>query len=167
MLCCNKRGQPKNVWCKFQDVFSTTWPHGLISKGWCGGGAVWGLSLPSQVTAQVQHVERKQKLSWLSHCLQLALSLSCSLFSLSYSISVALLHSLCLLDLTVSTHSWVWTERGGEKADATTVAATTMGHEWTIVILACLWCAHHTHRDTHRHTNAQVSNILDTVFKFN
>lgn len=115
MLCCNKRGQPKNVWCKFQDVFSTTWPHGLISKGWCGGGAVWGLSLPSQVTAQVQHVERKQKLSWLSHCLQLALSLSRSLFSLSYSISVALLHSLCLLDLTVSTHSWVWTERDGKR----------------------------------------------------
>lgn len=149
------------VWCKFQDVFSTTWPHGLISKGGVlgMGASVWGLSLPSQVTAQVQHVEWKQKLSWLSHCLQLALPLSLSLFSPYFTLSLCCFASFIMLIRFACqhTHNWVWIEGGCEKRDAMMVAATTMGHEWTIVILACSWCAHHTHTYTHNRRDRQHS----------
>lgn len=95
------------MWCKFQDVFLCHMATNVGAGGsdyyiWgeVGGVDLYGLSLPSQVTAQVQHVERKQKLSWLSpsphhFCSSLLLIL---LLLLCF----ALLHSLCLLDLPVS-----------------------------------------------------------------
>lgn len=155
------------VWCEFQDVFSTTWPHGLISKrGVLGMGAsVWGLSLPSQVTAQVQHVEWKQKLSWLSHCLQLALPLSLSLLPILLYLSVALLHSLCLLDLPVSTHTTGCGQRGAVKRETQWWWQRRRWGTNGPLLFLHVYGVHTTH--TRRHTTAGTGNILDTVFKFN
>lgn len=168
MLYCNKRGQPKNVcvWCKFQDVFSTTWPHGLISKrGVLGMGArVWGLSLPSQVTAQVQHVEWKQKLSWLSHCLQLALPLS--LFSLYFTLSLCCFASFIMLIRFACqhTHNWVWIEGVGKRETQWWWQRRRWGTNGPLLFWH-VYGVHTTH--THRHTTTETGNILDTVFKFN
>lgn len=145
MRCtATKGGRSRKMWCKFQDVFAT-WPtsgpgQAVTAMRRKRGDGDGGSSLPSQVTAQVQHVERKQKLSWLSHSRSLLSSLSSPPQVLFYSFyfSVALLHSLCLLDLPVSSSTQLVVARGRRRE-------TTMGHEWTIVVLACLWCAQHTH----------------------
>lgn len=172
MLYCNKRGQPKNVcvWCKFQDVFSTTWPHGLISKRGVlrMGASVWGLSLPSQVTAQVQHVEWKQKLSWLSHCLQLALPLSLSLFSPYFTLSLCCFASFIMLIRFACqhTHNWVWIKGGLEKERRNDGGSDDDGARMDHCYFGMFMvCTPHTH--TYTHTTAETGNILDTVFKFN
>lgn len=88
-----------------------------------------------------------------------SLSLSLSLIAPYLTLSLCCFASFIMLIRFACqhTHNWVWIEGGWEKRDAMMVAATTMGHEWTIVILACLWCAHHTHTHTHNRRDRQHS----------
>lgn len=141
------------MWCKFQDVFlchmatNGTGGSDYYIQGEEGGVDLYGLSLPSQVTAQVQHVERKQKLSWLSTS-PLPPFL---FFSSTHSTSPSLFcfaSFIMLIRFACQQHTAGCGKRQEEMA-------TTMGHEWTIVILACLWCAQHAH--THLRTPKQHS----------
>lgn len=172
MRCCTatKEGSRKMCVCgvNFKMCFP---PHGHMASSVREGCWGWG---PVFEVCHCLH-RWQHKFNTLSEnrnsagCLiaysSLSLSLSLSRLPILLYLSVALLHSLCLLDLPVSTHTTEWGQRGVGKRETQWWWQRRRWGTNGPLLFWHVYGVHTTH--TRRHTTAGTGNILDTVFKFN
>lgn len=167
MRCCTatKEGSRKMcVWCKFQDVFSTTWPHGLISKrGVLGSGGEclrFVIAFTGDSTSSTRWVKTETQL-----VVSLPTALPLFLCSPYLTLSLCCFASFIMLIRFACQHTQLSEDREGLGKERRNDGGSDddgarMDHCYFGMFMVC---TPHTHTDT----TAETGNILDTVFKFN